>query len=653
MISQERELADKRLADDRRRLVSDIRHELLSRLERIKLEALSARANAAASQSRLDGQSRDIVLVTPIENGRLVLPWDRSTGADAFTAALDETPFADAIHEGERDELVGKQFDLAVRAYRRALAAARLPAQTAFARLFVARALAKSGRNQDAAAEYRKVLLVPPGTADEQGVPLALYAARRLLDGPDVPGSDSRAIATILQTGLTANPSAPPAALYMIGDLADRLAGSGDQAVRHAAADLRRMVTDRSRDIEQAQALQNAFPTLIPASATSTTAAEPLWAPFGSQNDLWLVGVASLSDQMPLAIVVRATSMVSSLDAVRLARSNRRSGAPVFAPSEIASRVGGADHEPLGASFPGLSVVFAIKDSTEFSREWNLQRSFYFAVLVLVLSIVLVGGYLFWRDVRREVRLAEMRSQFVSSVSHELKTPLTAIRMFAETLLMGRSADVETRDEYLETIVNESERLTRLLNNVLDFSKIEQGKKTYRLEPYSLAAIVRAAAKAMTYPLSQQGFELRVEVDERLPHIAADPDAIEQAILNLLSNALKYSGQGRIIDLKLERDGGDAVISVTDRGLGIPEHEKTKIFEKFYRVSSAENRHIPGTGLGLTLVDHVARAHAGKVTVRSAPGEGSTFSIVLPLPDVGQPERQDVEASLALKTENG
>src|SRR5262249_44687452 len=149
----------------------------------------------------------------------------------------------------------------------------------------------------------------------------------------------------------------------------------------------------------------------------------------------------------------------------------------------------------------------------------------------------------------------ELRSQFVSSVSHELKTPLTAIRMFAETLRMGRPAVTAERDEYLDTIVNESERLTRLLNNVLDFTRIESGRKTYQFAPHDLESIVRTAARAMHYPLAQQGFELRVPVEGDIPPVRCDPDAIEQAILNLLANALKYSGDARTIELTLAREG--------------------------------------------------------------------------------------------------
>jgi signal transduction histidine kinase len=228
------------------------------------------------------------------------------------------------------------------------------------------------------------------------------------------------------------------------------------------------------------------------------------------------------------------------------------------------------------------------------------------------------------------LRVAELRSRFVSSVSHELKTPLTAIRMFAETLRL-RATKPETQAEYLDTIVNESERLTRLLNNVLDFTKIERGTKTYRREPHNLAEIVESSVRAIRYPLEQRRFELRVDVNDGIPPVNVDRDAIEQAILNLLTNAMKYSGDSHEIELRLHSQDSEAVIDVADRGVGIEPAERARIFEQFYRVRAPENQNIPGTGLGLTLVNHIAKAHGGRVVVESEPGVGSTFSIHLPL----------------------
>src|SRR4030095_10431006 len=188
--------------------------------------------------------------------------------------------------------------------------------------------------------------------------------------------------------------------------------------------------------------------------------------------------------------------------------------------------------------------------------------------------------------------------------------------------------------------VNESERLTRLLNNVLDFSRIERGQKNYHLQPAILSDVIESAARTMRFPLSQQGFDLRVDINE-VPPVPIDRDAVEQAVLNLLSNAIKYSGESREVALRLSRQNGHALIQVEDHGLGIPAEEQKRIFEKFYRVPTPENRAISGTGLGLALVAHIAEAHGGRVEVNSTLGKGSTFSIRLPIGASGGESAKD------------
>ncbi len=196
---------------------------------------------------------------------------------------------------------------------------------------------------------------------------------------------------------------------------------------------------------------------------------------------------------------------------------------------------------------------------------------------------------------------------------------------------MDEGLERPTVNQNLDTIVQEADRLGRLVDNVLDFARIEQGKKTYPMQRTSLADIVDTAAGAMEYSGSQSGFHLTVVIEQNLPPILADRDAIQQAILNLLDNAMKYSGDSREIELRLSREDDDGVVCVLDKGLGIPESEQSRIFERFYRIPSPENDRLPGTGLGLTLVDHVVKAHGGSVGVVSRPGQGSTFTIRLPL----------------------
>jgi signal transduction histidine kinase len=339
---------------------------------------------------------------------------------------------------------------------------------------------------------------------------------------------------------------------------------------------------------------------------------EPVWSPYGEPP--WWVSVSpAVSDFDGLVIAVRASEILD-----RLGTSRR----PIrlAAPADM-------DGKTLGEGFPGVRVVMPARPEPGIPT----RQTFLVFALVLALAFTLLAGYLLRRDVQRDLRLAELRSQFVSSVTHELKTPLTAIRMFTETLRLDEDVDQRTRDEYLNTIQHESERLSRLVDNVLDFGKIERGRKTYRFQPVRLEEVVAEAARAAQYPLTQAGFALEIATQPDLPPVSADADALQQAILNLLTNAMKYSGDSRRIALRLDGENGHARIHVVDQGIGIAVEDQERIFESFYRAPTAENQRIPGTGLGLTIVAHIAKAHGGGVKVASRVGGGSAFTILLPL----------------------
>lgn len=624
MMAQEQELREKRDADERRGVALQLRHELSARLDRIALQEATALAADPERLSSRNYSSPAVVLVAGASDGRLALPWEHDPRPARFRRLLEQGEFARLIGQGERAEIGSRQPQEAVGAYTQALAAAGDPAQAAYARLLRGRASLAAGRRAEALRDYEAVLRTRLDVVDEYGVPLALYAATRLLE------SRVQREAVIERVRRTAGDAGWlfPTALYLLRELAASLRSSPDSAEAKTIGDLADAIAARLASTEQAIALQRDFARLeLEPAGVRAHNAEARWVPYGAPR--WLVGkTAPLRGEGDIVLAVRADSLfAAALDAAFA--SSAGAGELVVTSGEE------GDGEPLGAAFPGLAVRFAsLPGVGETSRD--VRRWFYLVALLLVVSVTLFGAYLVWRDVRRELRLAEMRSRFVSAVSHELKTPLTAIRMFAETLQLGRTPDPETQTEYLETIVNESERLTRLLNNVLDFSKIERGQKEYRRTPNDLADIVSASARAMRYQLEQQHFTLNVEAQDGVPPANVDRDAIEQAILNLLSNAMKYSGTSRAIDLRLKRANGEAVIEVVDRGVGIDAGEQPKIFEQFYRVPTKGNDGIPGTGLGLTLVRHIAEGHDGRVTVTSALGAGSAFVIHLPL-ELGAP----------------
>jgi signal transduction histidine kinase len=249
----------------------------------------------------------------------------------------------------------------------------------------------------------------------------------------------------------------------------------------------------------------------------------------------------------------------------------------------------------------------------------------------VLLAVIVAGCALTWRLMRRETEMARLKSDFVANVSHDLRTPLSVIRMFGETLELGRVPDEARRQEYYRVITRESERLSRLIDNVLDFSRIESGRRRYERVPTAVEPLVRETLEAFAYPLEQGRFKVEVTIAPDLPEVPMDADAVAQALANLVDNAIKYSAVDRVLVVDARREDDRLALSVTDRGIGIPRAEQSRIFEKFYRVGQSETQGRRGSGVGLALVRHVVEAHGGDVTVESAPGEGSRFTLRLPL----------------------
>ncbi len=259
--------------------------------------------------------------------------------------------------------------------------------------------------------------------------------------------------------------------------------------------------------------------------------------------------------------------------------------------------------------------------------------------LSAALAAALLGGLLLTlRIASREMKLSQMKSDFVSNVSHELRTPLASIRVFGELLRLGRFDGTDKVREYGDYIETESRRLTQLINNLLDFASIESGRKSYRFECVDVRELVCETLKTFGVRLRQDGFRVTFEGETgSLPPLRLDPGAIAQSLSNLLDNAVKYSHtsahqtEDKEIRVGLRREGDAVVISVQDHGVGIPRDEQKKIFDRFHRVSTGLVHDVKGSGLGLSIVQHIVEAHHGRVTVESRVGEGSTFSIHLPI----------------------
>jgi signal transduction histidine kinase len=227
-----------------------------------------------------------------------------------------------------------------------------------------------------------------------------------------------------------------------------------------------------------------------------------------------------------------------------------------------------------------------------------------------------------------------MKSDFVSTISHEFKSPLSSIRQLAEMLQSGRVPSENRRQEYYDVLVEQSERLTLLIDNILDFAKIEEGRKKFDFQLLDIGSLLQQIVSVIQDQVRHKDFVIRLEIEKPLPEIKADRESMTQAITNLIDNAVKYSGEARDIIVRAFEEGQYLIITVKDFGIGIKKEEIDKIFERFYRGGDELTRTVKGSGLGLTLVKQIVEAHHGNVSVESEPGHGSTFLIRLPLHEI-------------------
>ena len=594
VVRQENELSERRATEQRREALDQLRREVSARLQALRLGEVNRLIGESARRLPSDAP---IVFVAPLaQDGgqdRIVPPWE-----DGRTAPRPGARFVAAQREGESREFQHKDPAAAVASYRHALGIASTAWEKCAARVWLGRGYLKAGNSADAERTDLAAVQECGALLDADGVPLALYAAERLVargqhDGP---------VAEYLVRRAGAPPWRSPNEAYILQSLLRRIA-------RPDAADALRTIEAEIRTSEQISLLiQDSHDALGKLQRASRSAPGDLaWVGYGDEP--WLLTLVSpASFAAPLVMAVSPRQIV---------------------PEDVTLQVTpAAGSVPLGDGFVDVHVAwppgrFAVRPAG--------RGLVYSSMLAVVLGAGLLAGYLLIRDVHREAETATLRSQFVASVSHELKTPLTSIRAHAETLLMGRAATAQATSDYLQTIVSESERLTRLVDSVLDFSRIDQGRKTYHLQETSLDEVVQSAARAMEHPLGQLGFTLAISSDGTLPVVRADREGLTQAILNLLGNAMKYSGDARHIDVRVGTRNAEAYVDIVDHGIGIARDDQARIFERFQRVQSEETTGIAGTGLGLTLALHVVEAHRGRIAVVSQPGHGSTFSVCIPL----------------------
>ena len=291
--------------------------------------------------------------------------------------------------------------------------------------------------------------------------------------------------------------------------------------------------------------------------------------------------------------------------------------------------------EPLGGPFDGFAVRVAATSNA--AVVWAGRFVTLLVLFIVLMGLVVIGATFFGlRYTVRQLELAQIKSSFVSNVSHELKTPIALIRLAVETLEMRRLSSPEDTEKFLRSISREAMRLNQLVDNILDFARLEAGKKVFQFSTVNVLDVVRDAVDSFRPRLEDQGFRLEVDLPPDLPPVRGDAAALSQCVLNLMDNAMKYSKTRREVAVSVavrEDDAGggpSVIVSVSDRGIGISPRDQKSIFEKFVRIETGLVHDVKGAGLGLSLVDQIMRAHGGRIELKSALGEGSTFTLVLP-----------------------
>jgi signal transduction histidine kinase len=662
LIRQQRELAVRRGQEERAQLALRLGQELRENLSRLTGEVAETPSFSADIQALSESEPA-LLTVASVTAAHLVYPWEGDQDPASALVPATVARYRGLLEQGEDVEYGPRDFPRAASLYAEAAGvlgdldrgneasgedgdgrAAAVRHLLAEARVRQARALYRAGRLEEARSAYLRLAALPFSVRDQEGIPFSIYG----LDGLCRAEAERGQILSLLEETLDDPSLLSLPALLAWRDVAREAATLVDA---DSSGGTLRVIEDtiasRTEILQALENLRQDFPALLAASRRGSGAAgdpnDPTWIPYGDRP--WLVGIPDGRDgDAGQVAIVRPGVLLTSLGGPEPGVGN--AGGHGTGPGDLAAALekirllpaGENGGEFLGPALNGLRAAFP-PDFPPPPDAGGVEGWFFRLLLPVILLFTGFTAYLAWRDVRRETEAARLRSQFVSSVTHELKTPLTSIRMFVETLRLGRHSSPEARQEYLDTVLHETERLSRLINNVLDFARIDRGEKTYHMAPTDLAAAAREAERAVAYPLAQGGYELVTNVDEDLPLVDADEDALTQALLNLLSNAIKFSEERSRIDLRVFREGNEVLLQVEDRGRGITPRDQQAIFRDFFRTAEAEREGIPGTGLGLPLVAHLAEAHRGRVEVESEVGRGSTFTIRIPVdgesPDEG------------------
>lgn len=677
-LENEKLLAHERLLESYRQINVLAARELNAELAEAEKKWAAAvrdffrRREAGFSSAALDSALRRepslgacFVIVAP---GKVLHPAGLSLQTEAAAAWEKESyvheheVFERLVAAGEEREYSQNDFSGAINVYREARQAVASPNLRAVAEGHVGRVLMKQGAWEEARALFEHQLAAYPQARDLNGLQLRFLAQYQIASALDNLNREQEAVEALLRLNedLLERSDAINALQYsyfldQTQGLARRLLSASHLPNRAEYETQFRLLADKNKKrISERyflQLLDRKLNKLVIERKhysakfrylSDETENEPYllaYYPLPDPQSKYVTGLLGLQIDLPRLRARLFPAILKELkvsEQMALAILNEK-GDYVIGTEKLAHAP--AHVQNLKAPFDFWQVAIYMRDERPATSKWDFRTALGLWGIGILLMSILSGAFIFIRRARRAVQLSQMKSTFVSNVSHELRTPLASIKMMAELLEMqmlapSNGASTKTRaEQYFSIIRRECERLGRLIENVLNFAKIERGVAHYRFEFEDPAALLHMALDSIRPHAEAQGFTLTSEIDDDLPELRLDADAFVQVMLNLLGNAVKYSGTQKAIYVRAQREGARVNIAVIDRGLGIPQASLEKIFQEFYRVDqrlSTEQQ--GGMGLGLTLSQNLVAAHGGEITVASEVGRGSTFTVSLPIP---------------------
>jgi signal transduction histidine kinase len=630
-ISNFKELTEKRITEEEKAILEDYSKRFHTSLEnlseslvkKIQQDSLSPENGAL----KLEGKLIKNYMIAS-KNGVLLRPRFVSNGFKP-TPIKSSPLYNKRFHKAEQYEFIDKEFSKAETAYLNTIKYAQLPSDSAKTYNALARLKNKTGDQEGALVLYKKLITEFNFTCNNFGFPYSYFSIDQLLkiDDSSLQTDKEELVVVFLQALLNYKTPYTNTTIDLIASMKNKPEETFTLKNKALVDSLMLSVSNVIKDIDNYGPAMNSI-------ATGNQKNQSLLL-----NDFQVIQSENNRDEILLLYPLAEHSVgfivpIEAIDNIILKNLNLSDTNFEYTLNIVDAGINNnffnndlIIQSNFSPYFTEKRLQIALKDK-RIVTDFVFKRKLTTAIgLILLLGAMIIGLVILSRDVNRKKRMAKLRADFVANVTHELKTPLTSINMFADSILLNRVKNEKDIKKYANVIVKESEKLKRMVNNILDFSRKESDKLNFQLQKYNLAEIIQDIMLEMNYWLEIHKFEVQLNIEDAIV-ANVDPEGLKQVLSNLITNAIKYSDTEKKIEIRLYKKTEKAYIEVSDHGIGIPEDKLPHIFEKFYRVNSNKNENITGTGLGLTVSAAIIEAQQGELRVKSTLNKGSTFTII-------------------------